>query len=243
MIWPAIDLMNGACVRLHKGDFDQKSTYDADPLARAQAFAAADARCLHVVDLDGARKQVPQQSELIIRLASETGLRVQAGGGIRTGEHINRLLKGSVARVIIGSLAVTDPERVLGWLNEFGAGHMVLALDIRMQDGVPIPAIKGWQEATNTNLWDVLDKFEGAARHVLVTDIDRDGVLQGANSDLYQKIRQRHPGFSLLASGGIGSIDDIHAVREADTQGVIIGKALYENKFSLTEALACWPDG
>jgi len=242
MIWPAIDLMDGRCVRLHKGDFTQKSLYDADPLARANAFAEAGARALHVVDLDGAKAGEPCQSNLVCRLAKFSGLQVQAGGGIRSGDDIETLLGGGVRRVIIGSLAVTNIETVQNWLWEFGAERIVLALDIRLENGTPIPAIRGWQESTSQSLWDILAAYEGTVKNLLVTDIDRDGVLGGTNAALYTEIKAQFPGLSLLASGGIGCVDDIRAAYGAGANGVIIGKALYENKFTLEEALSCSPD-
>ncbi len=242
MIWPAIDLMNGRCVRLHKGDFAQKSLYDSDPLARAKAFEAQGAKALHVVDLDGAKAGMPMQSALLARLADETGLKVQAGGGIRSADDIAALLDNGVARVIIGSLAVSMPQKVQNWLHRFGPEHIVLALDIRFEDGVPIPALRGWQDQASINLWEVLARYEGLANHVLVTDIDRDGALGGANAALYQDIKARFASIKLLASGGIGSLDDIRAVQDAGTDGVIIGKALYEDCFALEEALSCWPN-
>ncbi|PHS24413.1 MAG: 1-(5-phosphoribosyl)-5-[(5-phosphoribosylamino)methylideneamino]imidazole-4-carboxamide isomerase [Robiginitomaculum sp.] len=241
MIWPAIDLMDGRCVRLHKGDFAQKSLYDTDPLARAKAFADAGAQALHVVDLDGAKAGAVRQSALICDLAAKSGLKVQAGGGVRSGDDIEALLDGGVSRVIIGSLAVSAPKAVKTWLKTFGADRLVLALDIRLVNGVPMPAIKGWQEEAAISLWDVLDGFGGQATNLLVTDIDRDGVLGGANAALYADIKARYGALSLLASGGIGSLDDIRAVQAVGADGVIIGKALYENKFSLQEALSCWP--
>ncbi len=241
MIWPAIDLMDGRCVRLHKGDFAQKSLYDADPLARANAFAKAGARALHVVDLDGAKAGEPCHSNLICQLTQISGLRVQAGGGIRTGDDIEALLGGGVSRVIIGSLAVTDIETVQNWLWEFGAEHIVLALDVRIENEIPVPAIRGWQESTGQSLWEVLMAYEGMVKTLLVTDIDRDGVLGGTNAALYAEIHARYPDLSLLASGGIGKVDDVRAAYGAGANGVIIGKALYENKFTLEEALSCSP--
>ncbi len=243
MIWPAIDLMDGRCVRLHKGDFDQRSSYDVDPVARAKAFADAGARHLHVVDLDGARQSAPCQSVQIGQIARQSGLKVQAGGGIRNSADIEILLAGGVDRVIIGSLAVTKPDSVCNWIAEFGAEHIVLALDVRIENHLPVPALRGWQDRSATNLWDVLDGYDGVARHLLVTDIDRDGVLGGANTGLYADIKARYAGYTLLASGGIGSLDDITAVKAVGANGVIVGKALYENRFSVQEALSCWPDG
>ncbi len=241
MIWPAMDLMDGACVRLRQGDFAQKTAYDADPLAQARAFADAGAQALHVVDLDGARAGAPRHGALIGQIAKESGLKVQTGGGIRTGAQIEALLEAGVSRVIIGSLAVTELEQVRQWLQEFGAERIVLALDVRISDGVPVPAVRGWQHSATRDLWQVLEGYAGHARHILVTDIERDGMLEGPNVALYADIVRRFDGFCLLASGGIGTLDDIGMVRSVGADGVIIGKALYEGRFTLQEALSCWP--
>ncbi len=240
MIWPAIDLMDGRAVRLLKGDFDKQSIYDDDPVDRACVFADAGAKALHVVDLEGAKAAAPRQSALIGQIARQSGLIVQAGGGVRSRDDVDMLLNDGVRRVIIGSLAVTDPMRVLRWLDEFGADVLVLALDVRLDGDIPRPAIKGWQEQTDKSLWDILDIYGTQARHILVTDIDRDGVLGGINAALTRAITTRYPGLALLASGGIGALGDIAAARDAGAAGVIIGKALYEQKFTLNEALSCW---
>ena len=241
MIWPAMDLMDGACVRLCQGDFAQKTAYDADPLEQARAFAKAGAQALHVVDLDGARAGAPRHGALIGQIAQDSGLKVQTGGGIRTKAQIEALLEAGVSRVIIGSLAVTEPERVRQWLQDFGAERIVLALDVRISDGVPVPAVRGWQHSATSDLWQVLEHYGDTARHLLVTDIDRDGMLQGPNVALYADIKRHFERFELLASGGIGGLDDIGMVRGVGADGVIIGKALYEGRFSLEEALSCWP--
>jgi len=243
MIWPAIDLINGQCVRLHKGDFSQTSLYDTDPIDRACQFADAGATNLHIVDLDGAKKGSPCQSKLICSIATATGLNVQAGGGVRSQEDIEALLIGGVSRVIIGSLAVTSPQIVNNWMREFGPENLVLALDVRVENQVPIPAISGWQETVNTSLWQVLQEYEEWDVNLLVTDIDRDGVLGGSNTELYAQIKRGLSNTCLLASGGIGCLDDVKRARASGADGVIIGKALYEDKFTLEEALSCWPAG
>ncbi|MBL4618050.1 MAG: 1-(5-phosphoribosyl)-5-[(5-phosphoribosylamino)methylideneamino]imidazole-4-carboxamide isomerase [Robiginitomaculum sp.] len=240
MIWPAIDLMDGQCVRLHQGDFQQRTNYNSDPLACAKQFAAAGATSLHIVDLDGAKAGSLRQQELITNIATNTDLVVQAGGGVRKTKDIGCLLDGGVSRVIIGSLAVTAPETVLAWLEQFGSQQIVLAIDVRLENNLPIPAIRGWQDKATTDLWQVLDYYGDKASNLLVTDIDRDGVLGGANAGLYSLIKSKYPKINLLASGGIGNISDIRAVKRVGTQGVIIGKALYEKNFSLEEALSCW---
>ncbi len=241
MIWPAIDIMDGRCVRLHQGDFAQQTRYDDDPIMRAKAFAGEGAKALHIVDLDGAKKGMVRQSRLIANIAQSSGLMVQAGGGIRTTSDIQNLLDNGVTRVIIGSKAITEPETVHGWLRRFGAEHIVLALDVRLENDIPVPAIRGWQESVSTTLWDVLATYGQSVRHLLVTDIGRDGVLGGANTNLYRQIKSGFPALSLLGSGGVGALDDIKAVRASGANGVIVGKALYERRFSLQEALACWP--
>ncbi len=241
MIWPAMDLMGGACVRLRQGDFDQKTTYDADPLVQAQAFAEAGAQALHVVDLDGARAAEPRHGALIGQIARSSGLMVQTGGGIRQAAQIEALLEEGIARVVIGSMSVTHGAKVRQWLRRFGKDSLVLAFDVHIKDGIPVPAIHGWQERSATDLWQTLAGYADSARHILVTDIGRDGMLGGPNIVLYADIKRRFDGFSLLASGGIGALDDIGMVRSVGADGVIIGKALYEGRFTLQEALSCWP--
>ena len=241
MIYPAIDLMDGGCVRLFKGDFKQRTNYDITPLAMAKSFADAGAQWMHIVDLDGAKNGKTEQAELIMNIAKESGLNVQTGGGIREQSHIRRLLDGGVARVVIGSLAVSNPVMVKYWLNEFGPDRITLALDVQIgEDGVPRPAVRGWTEASEKSLWDVIETYLPAGlKHILVTDIAKDGVLQGANTDLYAQIRKDYPDLQVITSGGVGSLDDVRALKALTPAGIIIGKALYENKFTLAEAIAC----
>lgn len=239
MIFPAIDLMDRKCVRLFKGDFNQRTDYDVSPLAVAKSYAAAGATWMHVVDLDGAKTETTTQSDLIIQLANESGLNVQTGGGIRSSKQIKTLLDGGVKRVVIGSLAVSDKPRVKSWMDEFGPDKIVLALDINIgDDGEPCPALKGWTEASEETLWDVVAAYDNA-RTLLVTDISKDGVLGGANVDLYATITERYPDIDLITSGGVGTLGHVRALKALNPHGVIIGKALYENKFTLAEAIAC----
>jgi phosphoribosylformimino-5-aminoimidazole carboxamide ribotide isomerase len=179
------------------------------------------------------------QSDLIMEMASESGLFVQTGGGIRDAKQIKSLLSGGVTRVVIGSLAVSNKELVASWMTEFGADKIVLALDINVgDDGLPRPALKGWTEASSETLWDVIDAYENL-RTLLVTDISKDGVLGGANVGLYQQIIARYPNIDLITSGGVGTLDHVRALKQLKPHGVIIGKALYENKFTLEDAIAC----
>ncbi len=241
MIYPAIDLMDGGCVRLFKGDFNQRTNYSADPVQMAKDFAKAGAKWLHVVDLDGAKNEYAGQSELIINIAQKSGLNVQTGGGIRELSQIQRLLAGGIERVVIGSLAVSNPTMVRRWLSELGPKRIVLALDVTIDaQGVPSPTLRGWTQTSDKTLWDVLDGYLSAGlRHILVTDIAKDGVLGGANVGLYQEIMRKYPKLDLITSGGVGSLDDVRALKRLKPAGIIIGKALYENKFTLAQAIQC----
>jgi len=239
MIFPAIDLMDRRCVRLFKGDFNQRTDYEATPMHVAKSYAAAGAQWIHIVDLDGAKLGMSTQSDLIIDLAKESGLKVQTGGGIRDAKQIETLLKGGVNRVVIGSLAVSNKDLVASWINEFGADKIVLALDINIgTDGQARPALKGWTEESPETLWDVIDAYD-SVKTLLVTDIGKDGVLGGSNVTLYKRIMTRYPHIDLITSGGVGTLDHVRALKALKPHGVIIGKALYENKFTLKDAIAC----
>jgi phosphoribosylformimino-5-aminoimidazole carboxamide ribotide isomerase len=241
IVYPAIDLRQGACVRLSQGRFDRATTYAGDPLAVARNFAAAGAAWLHVVDLDGARDGNAAQTELITGIAAASSLKVQAGGGIRSELQIAAYLDGGIARVVIGSLALTNPGLVATWLDRFGRDRIVLALDIKpAEDGSWPVATHGWQKESGKSLFDVIDEY-GAAymRHVLCTDVSRDGLLAGPNLDLYRALTERYPKLQVQASGGVGGLDDLKAVKATGVAGVVVGKALYEGKVALAEALAC----
>ncbi|MFI4954491.1 MAG: 1-(5-phosphoribosyl)-5-[(5-phosphoribosylamino)methylideneamino]imidazole-4-carboxamide isomerase [Gammaproteobacteria bacterium] len=240
-IYPAIDLINGQCVRLHQGNYDEMTAYANDPVKMAQEFAKHGAKYLHVVDLDGAKQQSPQHFEIIERITKETTLQVQTGGGIRTAEQIRAYLQAGVQRIILGSIAVAQIEQVKKWFNEFGAERLVLALDIRMQeDGTPLLATHGWQENSNVSLWDLIDMYqEVELQHVLCTDIARDGTLQGPNFVLYRECTQRYPHIQFQASGGIKGLEDIQQLAEIPMAAAIVGKALYEGRVRLEELLVC----
>ena len=241
IIYPAIDLRGGRVVRLTEGRFDQEKAYSDDPLAVARSFAAAGAEWLHVVDLDGTKDPARRQTPLVEQLARESGLRVQTGGGLRDEAQVAALLAAGASRVIVGSVAVRTPDTVVRWLDQFGNNRLVLALDVVIDvSGVPRPAVSGWQETSNTTLDDLLRYYEPhGLRHVLCTDISRDGKLTGPNAALYADLVRRFPGLQLQASGGVSSLDDLRALRTTGAAGAIIGRALYENKFTLAEALAC----
>ncbi len=241
MIFPAIDLMGGGCVRLLKGDFAQRTNYSIDPIVMAQNFEAAGAKWLHVVDLDGAKNYMAAQSDLIIDIANATKMKVQTGGGLRDKEQIKRLLDGGIERVVIGSLAVKNPKLVVEWMQEFGPEKIVLAIDIFLDlDGTPRPATHGWTQVSELSLWQVIDGFlQVGLQTILVTDIAKDGGLKGSNVNLYMDIIRRYPDLDLITSGGIGSLRDVARLKTLNPAGIIIGKALYEDRFTLANAISC----
>ena len=238
-IIPAIDLRAGRVVRLRQGDYDRETRYAADPLTLAAGYRDAGARWLHVVDLDGARAGGFTQLPLIGRLA-QVGLQVQAGGGVRDAADVRRLLDAGAARVVVGSIAVRDPQTVIGWLRDFGAGRLVIALDARQHDGVWLLPTAGWTQTGEATLDERVQAYAAAAaQHLLCTDIERDGMLAGFNLDLYRHLATVAPTLAVQASGGVRSLQDIRAARDAGARGVILGRALLEGRFTLTEALAC----
>lgn len=241
MIFPSIDLMDGGCVRLFKGDFNQRTNYEASPIATAKEFAYAGAEWIHIVDLDGAKSGYAEQAALIIEIARESGLKVQTGGGIRDLSQIQRLLGGGIERVVIGSLAISNPEMVKYWMSELGPERIVLALDV-MIDGqdVPRPAMRGWTEESDKTIWHVVESYlSSGLKNILVTDIAKDGVLAGSNIPLYKKIRKQYPDLDLITSGGVGTLKDVKVLKTIKPAGIIIGKALYEGKFDVKQAIAC----
>lgn len=240
IIYPAIDLRGGRVVRLTEGRFDQEKSYGDDPLAVAQDFAASGATWLHVVDLDGAKDPAKRQTALVEEIARGSGLRMQTGGGIRDESQIAALLAAGAQRVIVGSLAAKQPELVRGWLKRFGSESIILSPDVRLDaDGTPRVAAAGWQESTGVALDDFLNGFLAAGLvHILCTDISRDGKLTGPNSALYARLVKKFPTLQIQASGGVSSLDDLRVLKTTGSAGAIVGRALYEKKFTLKEALA-----
>lgn len=236
---PAIDLRGGQVVRLKQGDYARQTTYAADPRALAQRYADAGARWLHLVDLDGARSGGLANLAAIGSIAAD-GLPIQAGGGVRGEDDLRRLFDAGVQRVVLGSVAIREPELVAGWLGQYGAERLTLALDTRRLGGRWSLPSAGWTEV-EANTLDELAPWYAArgARHLLCTDIDRDGMLAGFNLDLYRHLAAIVPTLAVQASGGVRSLDDIRAAREAGAGGVILGRALLEGRFTVAEALAC----
>jgi phosphoribosylformimino-5-aminoimidazole carboxamide ribotide isomerase len=236
ILYPAMDLMGGRVVRLAQGRFEDATIYPGDPAEALAAFAQAGAEWAHVVDLDGARAGAPVQHDLLCELGRTAPLRLQVAGGFRTAEQIARVLDAGVARVVIGSLAVKEPELVKGFLDRFGGERITLSLDVRLVDGEPMVATLGWTENSGRTLWDIAALYP-EARHLLLTDIGRDGMLRGPNFELLEEAGQRLPHLAIQASGGVSSLDDLTRLTSA---GAIVGKALWEGRIDLPEALrAC----
>jgi len=238
-IVPAIDLQGGKCVRLYQGDFDQVTEYSDDPAAIAREFNSLQVRDLHIVDLDGARTGSQENQDLVGELCANTGLSVQLGGGIRDVDTVSAWLQRGVARCVIGSLAVTEPGLVAEWMAEFGAGRIVIALDVSIEDGGPIVATHGWTRSSGVSLWDCIDALADAGmQHLLCTDISRDGAMSGPNFDLYADIMRRYPQMDLQASGGVRNAADLERLRDLGIPAAITGKALLDGRISPAEVAA-----
>ncbi len=237
---PAIDIRAGRVVRLAQGDYQRQTGYDLDPLELARSYREQGARWLHLVDLDAARLGGYSQQILLARLQSETGLRIQTGGGVRSIGEIESLLAGGASRVVIGTLAVREPETVSGWLKRFGPERITLALDVRRDgNGAWRLPVSGWTADSALRFDQLLERYVKAGlRHLLCTDIQRDGMLSGFNLELYRGLASAWPTLQVQASGGVRGIEDIRAAREAGAAAAILGRALIEQQFDLPEALA-----
>ena len=241
-IIPALDLIDGHVVRLHQGDYAQQTTYSDNPIEQFASYIQQGAQQLHLVDLTGAKDPSKRQTALIGKIIAATQSNIQVGGGIRTEQDVADLLAAGENRVVISSTAVTQPDMVQGWFNKYGAEKFVLALDININaSGQKIVAISGWQEASGVLLEEVIEDYQSVGlRHVLCTDISRDGTLAGSNVDLYREICAQYPDIQFQSSGGIGSLADIEALKNTGVAGVIVGRALLEGKFNVAEAIECW---
>ncbi len=232
---PAIDIIDGQCVRLTKGDYAQKTVYSASPAAVAKEFEALGFKRLHVVDLDGARSKHIVNDAVLKAITTETSLIVDFGGGIKTDEDIEKAFASGAAMVTVGSIAVTRPDLFIGWLSRYGAERMILGADVR-QGKI---SINGWKEDSTEDLLPFLSRYiDAGVRNVLCTEISKDGTLAGPALQLYRTVIDAYPGLHLIASGGVSSIDDIRALDEAGIPSVVFGKAIYEGRINLKE-LSC----
>lgn len=238
-IIPAIDLVAGRVVRLKQGEFAAQRTFDLDAHALAQRYLDAGAEWLHLVDLDGARDGAPSQVDLLARIAADA--RVQAGGGVRTRADVERLLAAGVARVVVGSVAVRAPSTFLEWLGAFGGERLCFALDLRRDAaGRWRPAVDAWQGDSDADFAALLDRYAAAGlRHVLCTDIDRDGMAEGPNLVLYSELAAHWPQFDWIASGGVRDRDDVDALAASGVAACVAGTALLDGSLTLEEISAC----
>lgn len=238
-VYPAIDVREGRVVRLKQGDYAQETRYADDPLAVAAGYAAEGASWLHLVDLDAAREGGYSIADLLGRIKRETALSVQTGGGVRSEDDLLRLFDAGADRVVVGSLAVREPSTVAGWIEKHGGDRVTVALDTREVDGEWRLPTAGWTRNEGTSLPFLLSLYLGTGlRHLLCTDIGRDGMLAGPNIALYREVLEHSPRVALQASGGVRDLADIEHAREAGCGGVVLGKALLEGRFALRDALA-----
>jgi len=230
-IIPAIDILDGKCVRLTQGDYEQKKIYNENPVEVAKQFEEAGLQYLHVVDLDGAKAGTIKNFKIIEKLVRETSLKLDVGGGIKTENDIQSLFNMGVAQVNLGSIAAKNQKLVSTWFDTFGVDRIIISADVRNEK----IALHGWQEQTTISVYDFINLFEEPRLFVTCTDIATDGMLSGPNVSLYQNLLEQFPGLRLIASGGVSQISDLALLKKLNVEGVIIGKAIYENKISLNE--------
>ncbi|MBF6023486.1 1-(5-phosphoribosyl)-5-[(5-phosphoribosylamino)methylideneamino]imidazole-4-carboxamide isomerase [Lysobacter niastensis] len=239
ILYPAIDVRDGRVVRLRQGDYEQETRYPESPLATARRYADAGADWLHLVDLDAARSGGYTLAPLLAAIRADTPLRVQTGGGVRGESDVEAILQAGADRVVVGSLAVRDPERVAGWIRDFGAERITVALDARQDEqGIWRLPVAGWTQDSDRQFGVLVRGFADAGlRHMLCTDIARDGMLTGPNADLYRALTGLAPEVEVQASGGIRGVEDIRTVQSAGCRGAVLGKGLLEGRFTLEQAL------
>ena len=231
---PAIDIINGQCVRLTKGDYDQKTVYRDSPAEVAQEFESFGFKRLHVVDLDGAKSKHIVNTAVLRQIVLQTHLCVDFGGGIKTDDDIETAFANGAEMVTVGSIAVSNPDLFISWLQIYGADRLILGADVRNGK----ISINGWKEDSTEDLLPFLKKYiDAGVKNVLCTEISKDGTLQGPAIDLYKRVMQEYPDLHLIASGGVSSIDDIRALDAAGIPAVVFGKAIYEGKIDLHELI------
>ncbi len=231
-IIPAIDLIDGKCVRLTQGDYAQKKVYNENPLEVAKMFQDAGLKYLHLVDLDGAKAGNVVNWKVVESICKHTNLTVDFGGGVKTDVEINRLFDYGVGQVNLGSIAVKNPDLVQRWIEQFGAAKIILSADVKDEQ----IAINGWMESAALSITDFIgDYLKRGITFVTCTDISTDGMLTGPNTGLYSKLLKAFPSIKLIASGGVSGIEDIDALGKIKVDGVIVGKAIYEGRLTLQE--------
>ena len=233
---PAIDLIDGRCVRLTQGDYDDKKVYEQEPVDMAKMYADCGIKRLHVVDLDGAKAKEPCNLRVLERLATETSLDIEWGGGIKSTDALRAAINAGANRVICGSVAVDNAELFASWLQSYGAGHVILGADVRGRN----VATHGWLKESQVTIDSIIEQFlPFGLRQLICTDISKDGMLQGPNFPLYVELKEKYPAVDTTLSGGISSMDDIRKAAELGLHSVIIGKAIYEGRITLKD-LELW---
>jgi phosphoribosylformimino-5-aminoimidazole carboxamide ribotide isomerase len=231
-IIPAIDLIEGKCVRLSKGDYAQKKIYNENPLEIAKSFEYHGLKRLHLVDLDGAKAQHVVNWKVLEKIALKTSLTIDFGGGIKSDEDMDIIFKCGAAMATIGSVAVKNRELFFNWLGRYGADKIILGADVNEKK----IAVSGWLEVTELDVFQFLEDYlDKGVKHVLCTDISKDGMLQGTSMHLYQEIKNRFKNIELIASGGVTQLDELFKLQEMGVSGAIIGKAIYEGRISLLD--------
>jgi phosphoribosylformimino-5-aminoimidazole carboxamide ribotide isomerase len=231
-IIPAIDIIDGKCVRLTKGDYSQQTIYNEDPLEVAKQFEDAGLKRLHLVDLDGAKAGEVKNWNVLEKIASKTNLVIDFSGGISTQQNLEITFNSGATYAAIGSIAVKDEFTFSGWLLAFGADHFIIGADVKDE----LIVIKGWTETTTLTVFDLVEKYKAkGVKQFFCTDVNKDGLLQGPATGLYKKILNQHPSIDLIASGGVTTLTELEELRQAGCDGAIIGKAIYENRISLTD--------
>jgi len=231
-IIPAIDIIEGKCVRLTKGDYEKKKIYNENPLEVAKQFENTGLKRLHLVDLDGAKAGDVKNWKVLEQIASKTELVIDFSGGISTNKNVRICFDSGAAYAAVGSIAVKNEKELTAWLIEFGVEKFIIGADVKEEK----LAIKGWTETTDTTVLDLIENYKTkGVKQFFCTDISKDGLLQGTGIDLYKKILNSHPSIDLIASGGVSSIDDLLLLREAGCGGAIVGKAIYEKKILLKD--------
>ncbi len=231
LIIPAIDIYEGKAVRLKQGDFEQKTIYNDEPWSVAKEFSDAGCSLIHVVDLEGAEHGSFRNYDVIRKIVAEGDVHIQAGGGVRTEDDASRLFDAGVERVVVGSIAVKNPNTIGAWIELFGYNRIVIAIDVKNGE----VAHSGWKETIKNDPVEIMKRLGDLGASIfLCTDISRDGMLTGPNISLYKEICKQFPDYEIIASGGVSSNDDIALLEKTGVSGVIVGKALYEGKIQLT---------
>ena len=231
-IIPAIDIIDGKCVRLTQGDYEQKTIYNENPLEVAKAFEGAGLKRLHLVDLDGAKEGTVKNWVVLQQIAASTTLSIDFGGGIKQDKDLKIVFESGAAYATIGSLAVKQRDVFVSWLNEYGADKFLLGADVKSEK----IAVAGWLETTDIDIYDFLNDYvEHGIQQVFCTDVSKDGKLEGPSLDLYKKVIQQFPSLWFIASGGVSSMDDLYALKSIGCAGAIVGKAIYEGRIQLKD--------